>query len=45
MAVTAGKSAAENPLLGQEGMPLALAFSLLPAASRHILKSRIPAVL
>ena len=35
MTVTAEKVG--NPLLDQQGRPLALVFRLLPAASRHIL--------
>ena len=39
-----GKEATEIPLLGQEDRPLALALSLLPAASRNILKNFIPSL-
>ena len=35
----------ENPLLDQEGRPLALVSSLLSTASRHILKNCIPSLL
>ena len=35
----------EKPFPGQGGRPLALVFSLLSAASRHILKNRIPSLL
>ena len=40
-----GRKKLENPLLDQEGRPLALVFSLLSAASRHILKNCIGSLL